>query len=317
MTLSPAARSMFDKASQQSEAGLAEMRKLASESFPDDNSIIIGVNGSYARREVTQGSDVDIFFLYDRSELSDVAEKQAAFREKLKSANFEMPSPGGVFDAPLSVSALSQTIGGQEDNNKQITRRMLLLLEGEWIHNESDFHATRTRLLTQYVSKDIRDDQICLFLLNDIIRYWRTICVDFEHKVQRENKDRAIRLIKLRFSRMMLIVAGVLAVSETFELERSQKIEKLEEFLSMPAYQRVHNIVGDSAVPALELYSEFLAGLDDEVVRSDLSQPSPAGESTEAFTNLRDKAQQFRSSLIDLLRVHCSDPNPTVNALLL
>ncbi len=317
MTLSSAAQSMFDKAREQSETGLSEMRQLASDAFPGDDSIIIGVNGSYARREVTQGSDVDLFFLFDRSELSDVAEKQSMFRERLKSAGFDMPAKGGVFDAPLSVSALSQTIGGQEDNNKQITRRMLLLLEGEWVHNEADFHETRTRLLSQYVPKDIRADQICLFLLNDIIRYWRTICVDFEHKVQKENKDRAIRLIKLRFSRMMLFVAGVLAVSETFELERDQKIEKLETLLSVPAYERVHQIVEARAVPALELYSEFLSGLDDEAVRSALSQPSPAGENTEAFATLRDKAQRFRSCLIDVLDARCSDPNPTVNALLL
>lgn len=317
MSLSPAAQTIFEKAKRQSEDGLTEMRKLARECFVDDDSIIIGVNGSYARREATQGSDVDLFFLFDRSELSDVTEKQSTFRETLQSAGFEMPSSGGVFDAPLSISTLRHTIGGQEDDNKQITRRMLLLLEGEWIHNQHDFRETRTRLLTQYVSEDIRSDQISLFLLNDIIRYWRTICVDFEHKVQKKNKDRAIRLIKLRFSRMMLFLAGVLAVSETFQLERSQKITKLEELLSMPAYDRAYHIAGENTVPALELYSEFLASLDDEAVRSVLSQPSPAGESTDAFIDLRDKAQRFRSNLIEVLHGCCSDPNPTFNALLL
>lgn len=317
MTLSAAAKGMFEKASQSSERGLSQMRELARETFGNDDSIIIGVNGSYARREVTKGSDVDLFFLFDRSELSEVTEKQSAFREKLKAQGFEMPSPGGVFDAPLSVSALSQTIGGQEDNNKQITRRMLLLLEGDWIYNDRDFEGTRTRLLQQYVPKDIREHQICLFLLNDIIRYWRTICVDFEHKVQRENKDRAIRLIKLRFSRMMLFLAGVLAVSETYLLERSQKLARLAELLSMPAYQRIQTIVGENATPALELYSEFLAGLDNEAVRSALSQPSPLGEMTEEFISLRDKAQRFRNSLIGVLHGRCADPNPTVNALLL
>lgn len=317
MMLSDDAQATFDKAREESENGLVKIRAAAAELFTGDDSIIIGVNGSYARREVTQGSDVDLFFLFDKAELADVTAKQVAFRKVLEAANFKMPSPGGVFDAPLSVGALSQTIGGMEDNTKHITRRMLLLLEGEWIHNEEEFEETRLRLLTQYIPKDIRPDQICLFLLNDIIRYWRTICVDFEHKVQKENKDRAIRLIKLRFSRMMLFVAGVFAVSETYNLKRKDKLLRLNELLKLPPYKRLQEIVGVDANPALNLYAEFLHALDTEEIRDALSQPSPDGENTQEFATLREKAQEYRNCLLALIYQRCSDPNPTINALLL
>lgn len=315
--LSDSAQAVFNKARLESEEGLFKMRAAAKELFGGDMSIIIGLNGSYARREVTQGSDIDLFFLFEKADLSEVDEKQTAFRKHLKSIGFKMPAPGGVFEAPMSVDAISQTIGGQDDDNNQITRRMLLLLEGEWIHNDASFYETRTRLLNQYVPKAIRPDQICLFLLNDIIRYWRTICVDFEHKVQKKDnkKARAIRLIKLRFSRMMLFLAGVLAVSETHAVERGDKIAKLEDLLSMPAYLRVQNVAGETAIPALELYAQFLNALDSREIRNVLSQPD--GEDSSEFEELRDKAQQFRSCLIDLLHERCADPNPTINALLL
>ncbi len=317
MSLSESAKATLEKTRRRSDDGLEQMRELAAEMFGQDDTIIIGVNGSYARREVTQGSDVDLFFLFDTASMGEAHEKQERFREKLKHNGFEMPASDGVFEQPLSVGGLSETIGGQKDDNDQITRRMLLLLEGEWVHNEQDFHASRDRLLSQYVPKTIREDQICLFLLNDIIRYWRTICVDFEHKIQKQSKPRAIRLIKLRFSRMLLFLAGVLAISETHGLPYQEKMEKLKELLSIPAFVRVQKITGDLATPALELYANFLDALDDEETRAALSQVSPYGEETNAFDELREKAHQFRDHLIALLRAQCAEPNPTIPSLML
>ena len=43
-----------------SEAKIKKMRELAYREFETDSSFVIGVNGSYARREATKGSDVDL-----------------------------------------------------------------------------------------------------------------------------------------------------------------------------------------------------------------------------------------------------------------
>ena len=66
-----------------------------------------------------------------------------------------------------------------------------------------------------------------MFLLNDVIRYWRTICIDLEHKVRADNKARDIRLIKLRFSRMLLYASGVLAIGEGYRRSSEEKLESL------------------------------------------------------------------------------------------
>lgn len=317
MSLSESAEAVFAKTKALSERGLDSMRHQATQMFGGDQAIIIGVNGSYARREVTQGSDIDLFFLYDAADKREVIAKQDAYRELLRSIGFKMPATDGVFSEPLSVSVLSEMIGGMDDSNMQITRRMLLLLEGEWVYNKDSFDNARERLLKQYVPDNLRKEQICLFLLNDVIRYWRTICVDFEYKVQNDGKPRAIRLIKLRFSRMMLFLAGVLAIGETHRLHQSEKITKLSELFAIPAYERVSNIIGDQAQPALELYAEFLSALDDEYIRKTLSQPSPAGEQSDEYNVLRDKAHRFRGHLVELLQAHYGNANPTLAALML
>ncbi len=317
MSLSPKARGVFERASGRSEDGLKKMREVAAEVMGDDDRFIVGVNGSYARREVTGGSDVDLFVLFRKDAVKEAQERQTKLRARLEEEGFKMPAPGGVFSSPLTVGMLTQTIGGMDDSNEYITRRMLLLLEGEWIYNQPEFDRARFRLLEQYVSASIRSDQICLFLLNDIIRYWRTICVDFEYKVQTDGKPREIRLIKLRFSRMLLFFAGILAVGETYGLERAAKVERLSRLLAIPAHLRLLDLAGNKAHLALEVYAEFLAALDDSVIRDALSTSLPAGKESHEFTELRAKAQQFRMSLLELLQTHFNKENPTVAALML
>ena len=317
--LSSKTSEVLRRARKKSEFGLKTMRNIATEMFQNESSIVIGVNGSYARREVTSRSDVDLFFLYSAGDDKGVQCKQKQFRDQLEQHRepvFRL-SDGGLFKLPISIDKISETIGGFDDDNKHITRRMLLLLEGEYVFNQKVFNDTRENLLKRYVPSDIREDQICLYLLNDIIRYWRTICVDYEHKTRDPNKPGVIRLVKLRFSRMMLFVAGVLAVSKTFELPREGKISKLNELLAIPPYERIQEIVGKESYPALNLYAKFLEALDDEAVRNKLSQPSEIAEKCEEYQELVDAARNFRRELLKILYRHCNELNPTLDRLML
>ena len=317
MPLSRNALAAFGAAKEKSERGIEEMREEAARMFQGDASIVVGLNGSYARREVTTGSDVDLFFLYKDQSKETAQDSQERLRRKLKRAGYIMPASNGVFDDPLSINTLQRRIGGMEDDNLQITRRMLLLLEGEWVFNREEFEEIRLRLLKQYVPNTLREDQICLFLLNDVIRYWRTICVDFEFKVRNDGKARAIRLLKLRFSRMLLFFAGVLAIGETYNKNAERKLMTLNSYLSLPAIDRMRAIACESATPALELYAEFLMALDEKEIREVLSAENGSGEQSEEFGVLRTKAQDFRDALLSLLNAQFGGENPTVNALML
>ena len=54
-------RVILDSMKRESEAKLEKLREIAADKFDSDDRIVIGVNGSIARREFTSGSDIDLF----------------------------------------------------------------------------------------------------------------------------------------------------------------------------------------------------------------------------------------------------------------
>lgn len=309
---------VLQRAAKLSEQQLKLMREIAAEIFGQDTKIIIGVNGSVARRETTSGSDVDLFFLgLSEVELASLQSQQDIYRARLRAAGIKMPANGGVFDEPLRADELCETIGGDDDTNTFITRRMLFLLEGEWIYNQAAFEKLRADLICRYVTEDLADEKIALFLLNDIIRYWRTICVDFEHKIQDMSKPRAIRNIKLRFSRMLLYFAGVAAVSKTGGMSGVEKRAQLDSLFSMPALARIQDVFEDKAAPLTTLYAEFLASIDDPDIRKVLERSGSEGIDTHEYEALVTKARDFKDALLTILLEDLKPNHEVVRALLL
>ena len=308
--------SILKSCASRSEAKIEAMRKIACREFGTDSSLVIGVNGSYARREATEGSDVDLFFLTNGNDITSTRRQQERFQSLLESElQMKLPTLGGVFSCPLTMKQIEE-IGGQPDNNVTITRRMLLLLEGEWIFNELGFRNMRRKILKRYLHDEPGKDKICMFLLNDIIRYWRTICVDLEHKTYGGGKAREIRLIKLRFSRMLLYVSGIFSVGIGYGLPAEKKMEQLESTFTQYPIERMRDIVGQRLDTVLEIYAEFLEALDDAATRERLESGLSG---TEDFEHLTSRARLFRDSLHCMLRRQFPEDgdNPTLRAILL
>ena len=311
------AAAVLHGARDQSEKILETLRSVAADLLGGDPDLIIGVNGSVARREVTSGSDVDLFFLTLSGDLAAANAAQEEYRQRLVARNIKMPAHGGVFESPLRTTQLTATIGGEDDTNTYITRRMLYLLEGEWVANKDGFNRLRTELVARYVSEDLDDQKIVRFFLNDVIRYWRTICVDFENKTADATKPRAIRLVKLRLSRMLLYVAGIAAARQTVDCDAAAKRERLAELLALPPLERLGQIHGpDKMMPVQALYATFLSALDRAEVRSQLELPGAEGLSTPEFRELTEVARDFKVELLALLNMKAGG-DPLMEALLL
>ena len=155
--------------------------------------------GSYARGEASEYSDVDLFFIHNDSagEIEDPRLKgirvlSAVIREIEDGMEFPAPSNDGQFFNILTLSEVRRHLGGAEDDYKNhFTARMLLLLESSPVYGVADYNYAIESMIESYL-RDYEDHAVDFrptFLANDIIRFWKTLCLNYEHR--RNQQDEA------------------------------------------------------------------------------------------------------------------------------
>jgi predicted nucleotidyltransferase len=265
-------------------------------------SVAIVVVGSFGRKEASDLSDLDFFFIKDRDDYRPDAEIEA-FRRLFGELGIRTPSKDGAFNSEIELcSEMSRNIGGFEDKSEKLTRRLLFLLEGDWLYNERLYTKALDQLIAHYVRESITEHQLCRFLLNDLIRYYRTICVDFECKTYEHGKPWGDRNIKLQFSRKLLYFSGILVVAETVQQNWQTKREILKTFLRLTPIERLKRICGPQAEKALEIYDDFLKQMSSSEVRDMLTATTEdRNKQSPEFKTFKNKGHQFTSELSRLL----------------
>lgn len=307
------------QAREYSTAKLSQMREFVQKQN-GLSEILLGTYGSYARREASAQSDLDFFVICKSADQVDRAKEvlKPVKNELIRIAGRE-PSPTGAFGDVEDLETMLSNIGGNDDHNSKITRRILFLLEGEWLGNQLMFGDVLEQLIGKYVRDTITSHQLALFLLNDIIRYYRTICVDFEFKTiqDADPKPWGTRNIKLVFSRKLLYFSGLLMVAETAQRSHVEKLKALSELSSMPVVDRILAVCGERAIHALKIYDEFLEALSHLDVRKELNETTEIDRTKEPFRTLKDKGHHFTWKLMSLLRDTYDSSHPIHRAIVL
>ncbi|MFL0356264.1 nucleotidyltransferase domain-containing protein [Erythrobacter sp. GH1-10] len=300
----------IEKARDFSDAKIEELRsRLGSELSEGANVVTCG---SFARRDATSSSDLDYFCLVSRDRESN------GDSEKIKKIVQEVvgkaPSDGGAFAQDITESTLLSNIGGYDDDNQNITRRVLYLLEGEYLTDRDNFERVRRDLIRRYVESTPDDHQIAFYLLNDIVRYWRTITVDYAHKTTGSGpiKPWGVRNLKLVYSRKLIYASAIFSVALTADRSFEAKCDILEFLFSETPINRLRYVCGDAATQRMfELYDTFVKKMDDADFRKrmDALKPEEKGENEE-FRHLKNEGHYFSRELMSLLQntFHSSHP---------
>lgn len=290
---------------------LEKRRRVLSEVKGDDDASVIFV-GSWGRREVTRSSDNDFYVLVNGPERDsmDVRPSTDEVSTLLREAEggFARPGREGTFGEIVFLDSLVGRIGLGLDSNENTTRRMLLVLESTSVWQEARHQEARERVIAAYLKDPIKDHRPPRLFLNDLVRYWRTMCVDFAGKMrERENEGFGLRNAKLRTTRKMLFAGGLLPILRCSSL----RAEEMERFLNaqfaMSPLDRIadaflHYRAHEAAAAVLESYDRWLALLDDDAFRNALDAVGPDGaEASREFSTAARLGADIETGLLDLL----------------
>jgi hypothetical protein len=291
-------------ARERTEAGLAERRaRLAG--VPLDPDACVALLGSWGRHEVTRASDDDAIVLF-AGEPREGARPTAG--EISATLGGPPPGPEGLFGDTVWLADLTHRIGLDADTNTNLTRRMLFLLESVPVAGE-DVHArAREALVQTYLAAHERDYRPPRFLLNDLVRYWRTIAVDFEGKQRaRAGEGWGLRHAKLRFSRKILFAGGLLPVLECHALPAAEMPAFLAARLEEPPLDRIARAfaergMADAGARSLRAYDGFLDMLDDPATRDELAGlAEDDADDSPLFARVRELGGDLQAGLLALL----------------
>lgn len=275
----------------QSEVGLSQVRAAVAELIaPIVNGLplAIYVTGSFGRLEARfpKGSDLDLFFLYgpdNQDSKASIARLQwfelaGELIRIARDLDFEPFSRDGEYLREHNVWYIGKELGSQhEDSENGFTARLLLLLESRYVFDEALYDKLIERTIGFYFGDypPNRETFRPMSLLNDILRFWRTLCLNYEHKrnhkrsasdsEEEQTKWRAASAVdnlKLRYSRLSTCYSMVAALAAE---PTPVTPERVKELCAIAPSDRWAIAAGDSEQAQamvdelLSLYEEFLA----------------------------------------------------------
>ncbi len=241
----------------------------------------LAVAGSLGRMDAAEASDCDLLVLLSDAAMKNDAVAKALYEdvwEVLKPLKLNAPKAIGSFSQPTSLEQVcdKQHVGAPNEDMRSFAKRLLLLLESQPMYNPEGYQKVMDAVVKSYaedyVARDARKEWS--FLINDLIRYFRSICVNYQWDFTNEQGKWPLRNIKLRHSRLIMY-GGLLMLLGECSRQRTKKVEWLKDRLMLTPLERiawVYSANGDgSFFRVAGFYDTFLGMLSKKEVREELN----------------------------------------------
>lgn len=262
-----------------------------------ENTACVYVTGSGGRGEMSSHSDLDVFIVSDIV-VSDIesSSEDAAQAAKPKLSNLDaillkaeliraIRTPGlkfpdfskdGKFLEGHTVHDLCLNLGKPEDDHANtFTARLLLLLESKPILGVDTYRRVIDKVIDSYWRDydEHQSDFRPVFLINDIIRMWKTLCINYEafteKKPDEKRAKRKLSNYKLKHSRALTCYSAVVYLMQVFSEQHTVSRTDVQALTGLSPTERLQWVTGrpcfahgDAISRLLEVYGEFLRKTD-------------------------------------------------------
>ncbi len=291
------------------EARLATLTERVSgvEELTSEPDLSIYVTGSYGRLEAREDSDLDLFFVSKATTPIDRITKILLDAELIRitrSLGFPAFSNDAQYLQIHLLDEMLDQLGGPEDDSRNFfTARMLLLLESRPVFGDANYRLILEKIIDSYF-RDFHDhtgDFRPLFLVNDVLRFWKTMCLNYENKRNR-GQDRAnknkhhLKNLKLKFSRLLICFSTIIPLFAS----RANSREEVLDLTAIPPLQRLANLIKTDEQKRLynqlvELYEIFL----DVTSKPDIADWIGVRENRRTVF---PRADEFATTMFEFLR---------------
>lgn len=280
--------------------------------------------GSVGRGEMGDNSDLDIFIIRDRTverpltNLNEIRLK-ARLIEVARELKFPEFSDDGEYVKSYDIKDdFIEKLGTRLDDYENIlTARMLLLLESRSILGADVYRQAIDELLAVYWRDYSQNssDFLPVFLINDILRFWKTLCLNYEERTADEKTGKKTahpntgkrRLLnyKLKYSRLLTCYSAIMYLQAVLYRDKGTvSPEAALDMVSISPTQRLEFVaqtvsgVEQPVATILENYAKFL-----DITAEGKSTLQPKFEDAD-FKRLRfGEAKQFGRDVFKLLHL--------------
>lgn len=225
---------------------------FSSEAF---KNLCVYTTGSFARSEATDKSDLDIFIIgendkqhhYGKIDEIKIFSELIRINKKLEFPEF---SNDGEFLKIFKYNEVEKIIGSPiDDHNNWFTARMLLILESKCIYNDEKYNEFIEKIIKFYLRDKEHSNFKLYFLLNDILRFWRTLCLNYEVSRTNQSKKWGKKNISLKFSRRLTVFATIIYIfvfkinseDDLIEMIKKTPWERLRESINKLNNSKINN----------------------------------------------------------------------------
>lgn len=271
------------------------------------DNVAIFAAGSLGRFEAGRESDLDVFVLAKNRNTTKSSNTPISHLDEIRlfaklieiNAALELPEfsgDGRYLKAHSLERIISSTGDAHDDIENLFTTRMLLLLESQAIWNSE----LRTLAIKEVLGNYFKDgkgksDFRPLFLLNDILRYWRTLCLNYERDRVTSNKWWKTNL-NLKFSRKLTIFSTVMLIV-TEEARSIEDFRRIADLVPLERLALAFDKLNDLCL--VERFSIFLDDYESFLAAKSFGEmANPTKEQKEEF---KRKAESFGNLIYDAI----------------